>query len=314
MARRQARLIAASGLAFAAVALAPVASAEVKARVEAPSTYVAGSAMPVRVELVADAQGDKIPAWMFGVAAFSVDGKPIAERGSAEIKLAPNQKITIEIDLAPALEGVKGVEKGFKLAYGNEKATEIASRTPAKKGLDFLNMPAEELKSYQVLLRTNRGPMIVDLWPDVAPNHVRSFLDLCATGFYDGTLFHRVSPTFMVQGGDPNTKGGDAATWGMGQGPRKLKREFSAKTHARGVLSAARGPDPDSASSQFFIMTAPSPALDGQYSAFGELVEGFPALDAIAKAQGQTNPQDGTTKPSQPQKIEAAIVLVKGAK
>ncbi|MCY2961957.1 MAG: peptidylprolyl isomerase [Planctomycetota bacterium] len=308
MARRQARLI------LGLVLLAPLAAAEVKAKVDAPATYIAGSGMPVRVELTADAQGDSIPAWMFGTAAFSVDGKPLAERGSAEVKLAPNQKIVIELDLGPALEGTKAAsEKSFKLAYGNEKATEVACKTAAKKGLDFLNMPVEELKGYQVLLRTNRGPMLVDLWPDVAPNHVRNFLDLSYTGFYDGTQFHRVSPTFMIQGGDPNTKSGNPATWGTGNGPRTLKREFSSKTHARGVLSMARGPSEDSASSQFFIITAPSPFLDGKYSAFGELVEGFPALDTIAKAQGQAGP-DGTVKPSQPQKIEAAVVLVKGGK
>jgi len=307
MARRQARLILA--LAF----FAPLAVAEVKAKVEAPTTYVAGSAMPVRVELTADAQGDAVPAWMFGTAAFSVDGKPIGERSSAEVELAPHQKVTIEIDLAPALEGVKGVEKGFKLAYGTEKAVEIVSRMPAKKGLDFLGLPVEELKNYQVLLRTNRGPMIVELWPEVAPNHVRNFLELSASGFYDGTQFHRVSPSFMVQGGDPNTKSGNPATWGSADGPRTLKREFSAKSHARGVLSMARGPSADSASSQFFIITAPSPFLDGKYSVFGALVEGFPALDLIANAQGQASP-DGTIKPSSPQRIEAAIVLVKGAK
>jgi len=311
MARRQARLIA--GAVLGPCLLAASAFAEVKARVEAPATYVVGMGLAVRVELAADAQGDKIPAWMLSVAAFSVDGKPIAERGSADVKLAPNQKITIEIDLGPALEGLKGVEKGFKLAYASEKATEVSVRIPAKKGIDYLTIPVEELKDYQVLLRTNRGPMIVEFWPDVAPNHVRNFLDLSASGFYDGTLFHRVSPTFMIQGGDPNTKNANPAAWGTGNGPRTLKREFSSKTHARGVLSAARGPSEDSASCQFFIITAPSPFLDGKYSAFGELVEGLPALDSIAKAQGQAGP-DGTVRPSQPQKIEAAVVLVKGGK
>ncbi|MBL8861632.1 MAG: peptidylprolyl isomerase [Planctomycetes bacterium] len=175
-------------------------------------------------------------------------------------------------------------------------------------------MAPDDLARHQVLLRTNRGPLLFDLWPDVAPNHVRNFLDLAASGFYDGTLFHRVSPTFMIQGGDPNTKGGDPASWGMGAGPRTLKREFSAKQHVRGVLSMARGPNPDSATCQFFVMTAPAPSLDGQYTAFGELVEGLPALDAIANAPGQVNPQDRTVKPSAPQKIESAVVLVKGGK
>jgi peptidyl-prolyl cis-trans isomerase B (cyclophilin B) len=298
--------------------LAPFAAAEVKALVDVPATYIVGASMPLKVELTAGAQGDKIPTWMLGVAAFAVDGKALAERGSAELKLAPNQKITIELDLAPALENTKAASgKSFKLGYANEKATEIACKSAAKKGTDFLSMPVADLKNYQVLLRTNQGPMLLDLWPDVAPIHVRNFLDLAASGFYDGTLFHRVSPVFMVQGGDPNTKSSDSTVWGTGRGPRMVKHEFSAKRHARGVLSMARGDDLDSASCQFFIITAPSPQLDGKYSAFGELVDGLPALDAIARAPGKPNPMnpnDGTVMPTQPQKIESAVVLVKGGK
>ncbi len=300
------------------VACASFAIAGVQAKVEAPATYVVGAGLPVRVELTADARGGVVPSWMFGTAAFAIDGKPIAERGSGEIKFAPNTKVVITLDLEPLLDGSKVAgAKSFKLAYGTEKATEVACKTQAKKGLDFLNMPVEELEEYQVLLRTSHGPMLLQLWPKVAPNHVRNFLDLVASGFYDGTQFHRVSPAFMIQGGDPNTKSSDSATWGSGRGPRMVKREFNAKPHARGVLSMARGDDPDSASCQFFIITAPSPALDGKYSAFGELVEGLPALDAIAKASGKPNPMnpnDGTVMPSSPQRIEAAIVLVKGGK
>lgn len=305
MARRQARLI------VALVLLAPLAAAEVKAKVEAPKSYVVGMPLTVRVELVADAQGDTVPGWMFGAAAFSVDGKPLAERGAAEIKLAPNQKITIELDLGPMLESSKAAGGAFKLAYGNEKAVDVSSVAPAPKGTDFLSIPVEDLKNYQVLLRTNRGDMTVEFWPDVAPNHVRNFLDLASSGFYDGVLFHRVSPTFMIQGGDPNTKTANKSSWGSGNGPRTLKREFSAKKHVKGVLSAARGPSEDSASSQFFVMTAPAPFLDGKYSAFGELVDGMQTLETIASARGQANP-DGTVQPAEPQKIESAVVLMKG--
>lgn len=308
MARRQARLIA------ALVLLAPLAAAEVKAKVEAPKSFVAGMPLKVRVELTADAQGDTVPAWMFGPAAFAVDGKPLGERGPAEIKLAPNQKIVLELDLGPILENSKvSTEAGFKLAFGNEKAAEVSCLTAAPKGTDFLGMPVEDLKNYQVLLHTNRGDMTVEFWPDVAPNHVRNFLDLASSGFYVGTLFHRVSPSFMIQGGDPNTKTANQATWGSGNGPRTLKREFSAKKHVKGVLSMARGPSEDSASSQFFIMTAPNPGLDGKYSVFGQLVDGVETLDAIASARGQMSP-DTTVRPAEPQKIESAIVLVKGGK
>ncbi len=305
MARRQARLIA------ALVLLAPLAGAEVKAKVEAPKSYVVGMPLTVRVELTADAQGDTVPGWMFGPAAFSVDGKPLAERGAAEIKLAPNQKVTIELDLGPLLESSKASAAGFKLAYGNEKPVDVSSVAPAPKGTDFMTIPVEDLKNYQVLLHTNRGDMTVEFWPDVAPNHVRNFLDLASSGFYTGTSFHRVSPTFMIQGGDPNTKTANRASWGTGNGPRTLKREFSTKKHVKGVLSMARGPSEDSASSQFFIMTAPFPALDGKYSVFGTLVDGVQTLDAIASARGEANP-DGTVKPAEAQKIESAVVLMKG--
>ena len=90
----------------------------------------------MHVELVAGAQGESTPAWMFGAAAFSVDGKPLGERGPAEVKLAPKQRIAIDIDLGPALEKTKLAEKGFKLAYANEKATDVTCRVAAKKGTD----------------------------------------------------------------------------------------------------------------------------------------------------------------------------------
>jgi peptidyl-prolyl cis-trans isomerase B (cyclophilin B) len=154
--------------------------------------------------------------------------------------------------------------------------------------------------------------MVAELWPDVAPKHVRNYLELCYTGFYDGTLFHRVGPGFMIQGGDPNTKNAKAPdTWGTGQGPRKLNAEFNAKKHTRGVLSMARGDDPNSATCQFFVMHATSPGLDGKYSGFGTLIDGFEALDKIATAPGTPIPNmPGTFRPNEPQRIEHAVVLV----
>jgi peptidyl-prolyl cis-trans isomerase B (cyclophilin B) len=137
---------------------------------------------------------------------------------------------------------------------------------------------------------TEKGEVVVRLFADVAPNHAANFRSLVAEGFYDGTRFHRCIAGFMVQGGDPNTK--DLSlyhSWGTGAKKeengkeRRLKAEFNKTKHVRGILSAARSNNPDSASSQFFLMVANSPHLDGQYSAFGEVVSGMDVVDEIVK-------------------------------
>jgi peptidyl-prolyl cis-trans isomerase B (cyclophilin B) len=171
----------------------------------------------------------------------------------------------------------------------------------AEKGLDFMKMTLADLAKYRVVLETNRGTMEAEMWPDVAPNHVRNFLDLAYTGFYDGKTFHRVIPGFMIQGGDPTGTG-------TGNGPRRLKAEFSDKPHEKGVLSMARSSDPNSASCQFFVMHERSPHLDGQYSAFGKVTSGVDVVDKIAKSK--TRPGD---KPVEPQTIvKARVVKVAG--
>jgi len=187
---------------------------------------------------------------------------------------------------------------------------QVAAFERAPEALDFMTMPADQLASYGVLLVTNRGQMLLEFWPDLAPDHVRNFLDLSYTGFYGGTQFHRVSPSFMVQGGCPNTKTDNRSTWGLGKGPRVLEAEFSDRPHERGILSMARGQSPNSASSQFFIMTAKNAALDNKYSVFGRMVSGDPTLEAIANAPGRVNSRDGTVRPAQPQRIEEAVVLI----
>ena len=125
------------------------------------------------------------------------------------------------------------------------------------------------------------GVMKLELYPDMAPNTVKNFIALANAGFYDGLTFHRIYAGFMIQGGDPEGNG----TGGPGY---SIKGEFAANgvdntiSHKRGVISMARAQDPDSAGSQFFIMHADGPFLDGQYAAFGMLIEGFTTLDAIA--------------------------------
>jgi peptidyl-prolyl cis-trans isomerase B (cyclophilin B) len=176
----------------------------------------------------------------------------------------------------------------------------MSTTQPAETGLDFMKMPLEQLAQYHVILETNQGAMEVEFWPDVAPNHVRNFLDLAYTGFYDGTIFHRVIPGFMIQGGDPTGTG-------TGDGKRKLKAEFNKKPHEPGVLSMARSQSPDSASCQFFVMHARSPHLDGQYSGFGKLVSGQEVVDKIAKTKTKSG-----DRPVQEQKIEKARVVKVG--
>lgn len=130
----------------------------------------------------------------------------------------------------------------------------------------------------------NGDVMRAELYPEIAPETVKNFIDLVEKGFYDGTIFHRVIPGFMIQGGDPTGTG----TGGPGH---SIKGEFSANgfennlKHDRGVLSMARSMQPDSAGSQFFVMVADSPHLDGQYAAFGKVIEGMEAADKIVNTK-----------------------------
>ena len=141
------------------------------------------------------------------------------------------------------------------------------------------------------ILTTSAGEMTLEFWPDVAPGHVKNFIDLAKKGFYDGTCFHRVIKGFMIQGGDPNTRD-DAKQhlWGTGGPGHQIKAEFNKKKHARGVLSMARSNDPNSAGSQFFICHGDAGFLDGQYTAFGKLIKGDEVLEKIATTP--THPGD----------------------
>ncbi len=133
------------------------------------------------------------------------------------------------------------------------------------------------------IIETNLGTIAFKLFPDLAPETVRNFEKLSRDGFYNGTLFHRVIPGFMIQGGDPNTKNGNKSTWGMGGPGYMIKAEFSSRSHLRGIVSMARSQDPNSAGSQFFIVTTDSTFLDRQYTVFGEVIEGMDVADKIVK-------------------------------
>ena len=130
-------------------------------------------------------------------------------------------------------------------------------------------------------IETNHGKISFELLPDLAPETVRNFEKLTKDGFYDGTLFHRVIPGFMIQGGDPNTKTDNKGSWGMGGPGYNVKAEFSSRSHLRGIVSMARAQDPDSAGSQFFIVTSGSAFLDRQYTVFGQVKEGMDVADKI---------------------------------
>ena len=139
------------------------------------------------------------------------------------------------------------------------------------------------------VIETNLGKIIFKLLPDLAPETVRNFEKLARDGFYNGTLFHRVIPGFMIQGGDPNTKSGNKSTWGMGGPGYTIKAEFSSRSHHRGIVSMARAQDPNSAGSQFFIVTTDSTFLDRQYTVFGEVIEGMDVADKIVNLQRDRN-------------------------
>lgn len=133
------------------------------------------------------------------------------------------------------------------------------------------------------IISTTEGDLVIEFWPDVAPGHVENFKKLAQKGFYDGTAFHRVIKGFMIQGGDPLTKDASKeSAWGTGDPGYKIKAEFNKKSHVRGVVSMARSNHPDSAGSQFFICHGDPKFLDGQYTAFGKLIQGDDVLEKIA--------------------------------
>ena len=148
------------------------------------------------------------------------------------------------------------------------------------------NLAAADSDEVLVELKTTQGSILIEFFPEDAPNHVNHFIELTESGFYDGTVFHRVIDKFMIQGGDPNTISGHPNTWGLGGADELLDAEFSTIEHVRGIVAMARTADPDSASSQFFIVAKNgSNFLNGQYTVFGRLAtEGsFQTLDKILK-------------------------------
>jgi cyclophilin family peptidyl-prolyl cis-trans isomerase len=156
----------------------------------------------------------------------------------------------------------------------------VAAPLPLAAPAEIAANPANRM----TLVLSNGGTVVIQLRPDAAPNHVQRIQTLVRQGFYDGTIFHRVIPGFMAQGGDPT---------GTGEGGSKLpdlKAEFNSLPHLRGTVAAARAESPDSANSQFYIMFAPNSSLNGKYTVFGRVISGMDVVDQIAPGEPPASP------------------------
>ena len=185
-----------------------------------------------------------------------------------------------------------------------ETTTETPKEEPKEQAVDY----SADVKENPIVTITmeNDEQIVLELEPTVAPNSVANFISLIEDGYYDGLIFHRVIPGFMIQGGDSSGDG----TGGPGY---SIDGEFSSNgfennmKHERGVLSMARAQDPNSAGSQFFIMTDETASLDGEYAAFGKVIEGMETVDAIV-----ANETDAMDKPVEEQKMKTVEVDTKG--
>ena len=154
------------------------------------------------------------------------------------------------------------------------------------------------------VIETVHGTIKLEFFDDKAPGHVKNFKDLAGKNFYDGTTFHRVLPGFMIQAGDPNSKTDDRSSHGSGGPGYTIDAEFNDVKHERGVLSMARSGEPNSAGSQFFICVNDSFFLDGQYTAFGRVIEGMDVVDKIGN-----EPRDSNDKPNEKMEIKSVSVI-----
>jgi peptidyl-prolyl cis-trans isomerase B (cyclophilin B) len=177
----------------------------------------------------------------------------------------------------------------------------FAQQQPKK----FTPEEIKKMSETKAIIETKFGSITLKFFPDVAPGHVKNFIDLAKKGLYDGTTFHRVIPGFMIQGGDPNSKNPDKRMHGTGGPGYTIKAEFSERPHKRGTLSMARAASPDSAGSQFFICVKDSSFLDRQYTVFGEVVSGIEAVDKIV-----SQPRDGADNPNE--RVEMKVKIEEG--
>ncbi|MFM1874140.1 MAG: hypothetical protein RL398_3562 [Planctomycetota bacterium] len=303
----------------ATVGLLPTAvSAQAPSGVRAtltPVRTIVGAAGDIELRLAIDVTADtEVPGALLTGVALDVKigdgaGPRIDEAGKGgSVALAAGTRIERTVKMPagrfvpnadPSAFSVVSVQ--WRDLPGANCVFKIAPDT-SKVDLDKINLATTE-----VVLITNHGEMTVGFLPEKAPKTVRNFLELCKSGFYDGTKFHRVIRNFMIQGGDPLTKDDKMQSqWGTGGSGKNIDAEFNDTRHVRGVLSMARSNDPNSASSQFFVVHKDSPHLDEKYTAFGNLVKGADTLDSIANTMCG-GPQGST--PLQPVILHAAVIL-----
>ncbi len=197
------------------------------------------------------------------------------------------------LKIVPAVVLISTIGLAAYAQYGTQLKTITAGKEEIKK-----------MSQTKAVIETKFGSITLKFYPDVAPGHVKNFIDLAKKGVYDNTVFHRVIPGFMIQGGDPTSK--DPAkrrAYGTGGPGYTIKAEFNAKPHKRGVLSMARSQSPDSAGSQFFICVKDSNFLDRQYTAFGEVESGIEVADKIV-----SQPRDANDNPNE--RIEMKVKIV----
>ena len=241
------------------------------------------------------------------VSAILIPNKPDSDGAQFFVCLAPQPPLDGQYSaFGRVTEGIDVVQRISQAAVDADGLTETPVRilkvTIEKKKVEpFLTATPEEMRK-TVTLRTTLGSIKIKMEPDWAPNHVRNFLKLVSTGWYNGTAFHRLVKGFVAQGGMGDTRIGEP-THPADRWVRPLKGEFRSDVkHERGIVSMARTDDPDSATTSFFLMLGAAPHLDGQYTAFGRVVEGMEVLDAFEKEE-----VDGETPKRRLELIEATI-------
>jgi cyclophilin family peptidyl-prolyl cis-trans isomerase len=241
------------------------------------------------------------------VSTVRIPSKPDSDGAQFFICVVPQPSLDGQFSaFGRVTEGMNVVEKISQVPIEADgfaqKPVRILKVTIEKKKVEpYLNAPVDELRK-TVTLKTTLGSIQIKMEPEWAPNHVRNFLKLVETGWYNGTGFHRIVKGFVVQGGMENSRVG-GAPHPADRWVRPLKGEFNLDVkHVRGIVSMARTDDPDSATTSFFLVLGPSPHLDGQYSAFGRVVEGMDVLDAF-----EEEALDGETPKRRLEIIEATI-------
>ena len=222
------------------------------------------------------------------VAAVIQPGKPdsagaqffvcVSDQPALDGKYTIFGRVSDGLDVVTKISEVDASTEGKPLSRV-EIASVTIRDTPPPEPEPFSLESVTQLAAYRAVLDTSAGPITIELFPDKAPGHVRNFLRLAQAGVYDGMTFHRVVKGFAVQTGAVTSRG--ALTEKQQKLVRSLDPEFNDTRHVKGIVSMARGDDPKSATTSFFIVTAPAPSLDDKYTAFGRVVDGLPVLDAI---------------------------------